>query len=81
MSHGEFHVVGKRFAALGELLGDHVENIVEFVLRFFRRAANRVTAVNRWNIGDITPVVFPMTHNVIIEERFHGGNLAHEPER
>lgn len=60
-------------------LNDHVENIVEFALRFFRRAANRVAAVNGRNVGDITPVVVPMTDDMIIEERFHVGNLTHEP--
>ena len=60
-------------------LGNHVENIVKFVLRFFRRAANRVAAVNGRNVSDETPVVVPVTNDMIIEKRFHAGNLAHEP--
>jgi len=79
MGDGKFHVAGKRFAALGVFFGNHVENIVEFVLRFFRRAANRVAAVNGRNVGDETPVVVPMTNDLIIEERFHAANLTHEP--
>jgi hypothetical protein len=78
MGDGEFDVVWKRFAAPGVLLGNHVENIVKFVLRLLRRLAKRVAAVNRRNVGDKAPVVVPATDNLIIEERFHGGNLTHE---
>ena len=80
MGDGEFHVVRQRLAALGVFLGNHVENVVKFVLRLFRRFANRVAAVNRRNVGDVTPVVVPMANDVIIEECFHGDNLAHEPD-
>ena len=74
------HVVGKRLSALGVFLGDHVEDIVEFVLRLFGCAANRVAAVNCRNIGDIASVVVAVANDVIIKERFHDGNLAHEPD-
>jgi hypothetical protein len=79
MGDRELDVVGKRFTALDVFLGDHVEDVMEFPLRLFRRGANRVTTVNRRDVGDVTAVVVPVTDDLIIEERFHGGNLAHEP--
>jgi hypothetical protein len=38
-----------------------------------------MAAVNGRTVGDETPVVVPMTNDMKIEERFHAGNLAHEP--
>jgi hypothetical protein len=80
MSDGELHVFGKRFAAFGAFLGNHVENIVEFALRLLRGAANRMASANGGNIGNVAPVVVAAANDMIIEERFHSDNLAHEPD-
>ena len=78
MGNGELHVLGKRFAAFGAFLGNHVENIVEFALCLLRCATNRMAAVNGGNIRDIAPVVVAAAYDMIIEERFHDDNLAHK---
>jgi hypothetical protein len=79
MSDSELNVSRKRLAAFDVFLGNHVENVVKFALRFLRRAANRVAAVNRRNVGNVASVVVTAANNVIIEQRFHDGNLARKP--
>ena len=76
MGDGELHVVGKRLVFSGKFFGDHVEHVVEFVLRFFRRAPDGVAAFNRGNVGDVTAVVIAPANDLIIEQRLHGIKLT-----
>jgi len=78
MGNRNFHVIRQLLAALGIFLGNHFKNAMPFVLRLLRRVANRMTAVNRWNIGNKTSVVVRAANNMIIEKRFHNVNLAHK---
>ena len=75
------HVVSYKLIALGVFFGNHLKNVMKFLLRLLRRVANRMTAVNGRNIGNKASVVVRSANDMIIEKRFHNGNLAHMPIR
>lgn len=71
MDDFQLNVVRQGFSALGELVGDHLEDVMQLLLSFFWCVADGMAPVDRRDIRDIAAVIVAATNDMVVEERFH----------
>jgi hypothetical protein len=75
MNEREFDVFGEGFAAFGELLRNHVENVVKFSLRLVRGLADSMAALEGGNVCDIAAIVIATGNDLVIEQSLHYSSI------
>ena len=71
MSHDKPNVVRQRTAARSKFLGNHIEDVMEFLLRFLGRGSDGVAPFKRRNVSDVAAVIIAAADDLVIEESFH----------